>query len=367
MATNRVRTGKFLVVLGALLWSAPAGALPAPLLGDADGSCTVDAADLSAVLTGFGGDEPDLDGDGTVDHTDLSIVDARWGATCGRRLYGDVDGSGVVDALDLNKVLAAFGSDDPSADVNGDGHVGKRDVALVEANWGRNFAARLATDIDGSNVVNTTDLTLVLAAFGTDDPLADADLDGTVGGRDLDLLVALSGRVAGDRLPGDVDGDRVVGSSDLDLVRAVWGKSFAIADLNGDGTVGARDLNVVLSNFGATSGQRLSGDVNGDCLVDDVDLALVRALWGSDQPMTDVNGDGRTNAPDLTAVLSGFGNTCGTDFPGDIDGSNVVDDIDLDVVVAQWGTAYLQADLDGDGEVATGDLLIVLSNFGNEE
>ncbi len=48
-------------------------------------------------------------------------------------------------------------------------------------------------DLNNDGVVNGNDLTIVLAAWGTADPIADADNDGIVGGTDLTLILAAFG------------------------------------------------------------------------------------------------------------------------------------------------------------------------------
>ena len=48
----------------------------------------------------------------------------------------DFDGDGVVNGLDLAVVLAAWGSSDPVADFNGDGQVDGQDLAVILAAWG---------------------------------------------------------------------------------------------------------------------------------------------------------------------------------------------------------------------------------------
>jgi len=50
--------------------------------------------------------------------------------------------------------------------------------------------------------------------------------------------------------PGDLDGDGVVGSSDLGIMLAAWGSSDAAADLDGDGAVGTGDLGILLAGWG---------------------------------------------------------------------------------------------------------------------
>jgi hypothetical protein len=47
-----------------------------------------------------------------------------------------VNGSGSVDAADLAVLLAAWGSADPVADVNDSGTVDASDLAVILAAWG---------------------------------------------------------------------------------------------------------------------------------------------------------------------------------------------------------------------------------------
>jgi uncharacterized protein (DUF2141 family) len=60
-----------------------------------------------------------------------------------RAILGDVNGDGKVDMKDIAIVAAAFGSTpssprwDPRADVNGDGKVNMLDVAIVASNFGK--------------------------------------------------------------------------------------------------------------------------------------------------------------------------------------------------------------------------------------
>jgi len=61
---------------------------------------------------------------------------------------------------------------------------------------------------------------------------------------------------------------------------------------------------------------RPTGDVNGDCIVNISDLAIVAANFGKSvgnpgyNPLADVNGDGTINISDLSIIGSTFGQTC---------------------------------------------------------
>jgi len=75
--------------------------------------------------------------------------------------------------------------------------------------------------------------------------------DGSVVEAAIDLLVV--GGVACEDTPpcvGDLNGDGSVGGDDLGLLLAVFGTSDAAADLDGDGNVGGGDLGLILSGWG---------------------------------------------------------------------------------------------------------------------
>ena len=49
------------------------------------------------------------------------------------------------------------------------------------------------------------------------------------------------------------------------------------------------------------------GNVNGDDVVDGVDLAFILGAWGSDDVNADVSGDGTVDGADLALVLGAWG------------------------------------------------------------
>ena len=55
---------------------------------------------------------------------------------CPSVCVGDVDGSGEVDIADLLAIVSAWGTDDPQGDVNSDGIVNVSDLLEVMADWG---------------------------------------------------------------------------------------------------------------------------------------------------------------------------------------------------------------------------------------
>lgn len=58
--------------------------------------------------------------------------------------------------------------------------------------------------------------------------------------------------------PGDIDGDGVVNSVDLSLLLGAWGTNSGAPDLNGDGVVNAGDLAALLGSWGVCAGPRAS-------------------------------------------------------------------------------------------------------------
>ena len=49
---------------------------------------------------------------------------------------GDFDGNGVIDGSDLTQILASWGTDDPLADLNEDGVVAGQDLTILLGRWG---------------------------------------------------------------------------------------------------------------------------------------------------------------------------------------------------------------------------------------
>ncbi len=67
---------------------------------------------------------------------------------------------------------------------------------------------------------------------------------------------------------------------------------------------------------GSVTPPELPGDVNGDCVVDASDIALVAASFGvRGANSADVNGDGVVNVADITLVANALGTACGDTPP----------------------------------------------------
>jgi hypothetical protein len=132
----------------------------------------------------------------------------------------------------------------------------------------------------------------------------------------------------------------------LDDFFAAWGSSDSSFDIDNSGTVDAQDLSMFLG-MGEPTGPpapgstadiqaqwgtvgHSTGDLNGDYIVDGLDLALslgdgpigpgitqpeqpadtplqsILDNWGTDEASTDLNSDGNTSGSDLAMLLSGL-------------------------------------------------------------
>jgi hypothetical protein len=83
-----------------------------------------------------GDDRPDLleiAANPALDADADGILDA-----CGKRDPADLNGDGRVDATDLSLVLNAWGTDDPAADADQSGRVDAADLAMVLSAWSPN-------------------------------------------------------------------------------------------------------------------------------------------------------------------------------------------------------------------------------------
>ena len=83
-------------------------------------------------------------------------------------------------------------------------------------------------------------------------------------------------------------------------------------------TTGTESLANVVDNYGGPINLliRPSGDVNGDCKVNIIDLVIVAGNFGKKagdpgfNPLADVNGDGKVNVADFSIVGGSFGSKC---------------------------------------------------------
>jgi parallel beta-helix repeat protein len=109
--------------------------------------------------------------------------------------------------------------------------------------------------------------------------------------------------------PWDLNGDGLVNVVDLLIVIGSWGPCVDCpADFDDDGLVNVVDLLALIANFGPCPGAPCVWDVTGDGVVDQSDLQQVLDNMGPcDGCPEDVNGDGFVNGQDAAAVATHFG------------------------------------------------------------
>ncbi len=254
-------------VLGALTLAIDSG--PCPFHGDMNCDGMVDGQDVApfvlaiidpaAYAAGYNCDliRGDMNDDGLVDVGDLGpLLDALLG-TCGA-LKGDVNCDRVVDGLDIRSFVR---------------------VTLGQDSIPGHFEA---ADLDDNGVVDTGDLLLL-----------------------TNMLIA-----GGDILEGDVNGDGVVDGLDVRFFAMVMlgqdliPEHFDAADLDGNGIVDAGDL-LLFTDLLMYGGAPLMGDVNGDRVVDGLDVRFfMRVALGQDQDpkhvrAADFDGNGIVDEMDL--------------------------------------------------------------------
>jgi hypothetical protein len=91
-----------------------------------------------------------------------------------------------------------------------------------------------------------------------------------------------------------------------------------------------------------------------------------------DGPFVDCNGNGIEDAAEILdgsaedANGNGVIDSCEPPCDGDVNDSGSVDLADLNLVLANFGTATDEGDATGDGNVDLADLNLVLANFGTD-
>jgi hypothetical protein len=112
--------------------------------------------------------------------------------------------------------------------------------------------------------------------------------------------------------PGDFDGDGDVDTADLLILLAAWGTTGPDGDVDGDGDVDTEDLLALLAAWGDCPRPPCPWDFNGDDVVDDTDRDILMAHWG-DCPIPpeecpwDITEDGIVDGLDLMEVMEHYG------------------------------------------------------------
>ncbi|MFK7960492.1 MAG: CRTAC1 family protein [Phycisphaerales bacterium] len=138
-----------------------------------------------------------------------------------------------------------------------------------------------------------------------------------------------------------------------------------LGDANGDGQWDAADAAALLAAAGPVAPGTEALDLDGNAVINGGDATrLLERIGGIP---ADCNGDG---VPDLVELANGAGDVDGDGIPdncqaipGDLDGDLAVGPADLTIVLDAWGTADGAADVDGNGTVGFGDVLMLLAHW----
>lgn len=107
-----------------------------------------------------------------------------------------------------------------------------------------------------------------------------------------------------ERLTGgqSITGVQVGGDADNKL----YGVGYLLCQRNTGFLSQVELTNMQLVAYGG-SVRKIMGNVNGDCVIDDTDLAIVLEAFGTDDANADVDGSGLVDDTDLAIVLTNFG------------------------------------------------------------
>jgi alpha-amylase len=202
-------------------------------------------------------------------------------------------------------------------------------------------------DLDSDDTFTPADLTDVPGGFedilySQNDKFsaaADANADGLIDNRDLFLL-------------GDILTNAGAGQPTLDAYAQVL---LDRGDLNADNSTNADDIDFLYTQFGSTA-WLVDLDVTGNTDDDDVST-LIQTILGTD--FGDLDLDGSVTGADHATLSANLGLSGLGWAGGDLDGSGLIDQADLDLLLAN----FLPGDLDGDGFVGITDLNLVLGNW----
>ncbi len=149
-------------------------------------------------------------------------------------------------------------------------------------------------------------------------------------------------------------------------------------DLNGDEVVDSGDLAAILGSYGIC--KDCAEDLNHDGYVDETDVKILATFWGpcvSDNDGTtkpspspaDVSDDPAIYASDVVGAIvtndNVFSDEAQAACAGDLDGNGQIDSKDLAVLLSKFGRCRgCEEDLNGDGFVDQEDMDILFDNWG---
>jgi len=238
--------------------------------------------------------------------------DISGGSLC-PEIIGDFDGNGSFDVADVRYFAdgLAIAVSGPSA--------GKLDrkagfIAIDTSFAGNLFGTTLVTGNPYANGDARGDVNGPLNRHTRG--FAPIGHDGTINAFDIDYVTAQFARNAvvtdgeanwdnnaeaiGFDLSADMNGDLKINQADVEeLVTVILGTT--LGDVNLDGSTNCDDESIIAANL-ATTGGWAAGDLTGDGLVNEADLAAY-ALYGC---RADINCDGELNPDDLADYIGLF-------------------------------------------------------------
>jgi chitinase len=180
------------------------------------------------------------------------IVDSAWSDGYNAHIEIENTGSSTIDGWELSY------TDGPeiSSLWNADWQVEGNRTTLRNLDWNGTLAAGAVAEIGfggvGTFLENVNDATLngvpITVLYSSDGDQGD-DSGGDSGG--------------GDSPQPDLSGDGKVDGSDLTILLAAWGSGDSSVDLDGDGSVGGGDLTILLAAWNSGDGDSDDGDSDG--------------------------------------------------------------------------------------------------------
>ncbi|MBI3306332.1 MAG: hypothetical protein HYZ84_00795, partial [Candidatus Omnitrophica bacterium] len=290
-----------------------------------------DLADFEAAIRDYVAFDADTDGD--VDAADVTLLEKmirhqRLGYTITSTdlQQSDINGDGFFDQSDVD----LFGTYLPFyRDVTGDKKVDDKDVTAVRSALEIQQAGYTAHLADGSTMFRAITLDVLRAADFTGDSVVDSG--------DLSALQSMQSRSLDLTGEGLVDAQDILRLSQL----APWGiasSQVGRADVNGDGVIDASDQTALLS---AMQGMQRA-DINGDGRIDNQDLKqlskIVEAanlkVTSEDVLRADVLKNYILDSSDVNRIIEAV-QALGQ---YDINGDRLVNALDLDAIFFLWGT-----------------------------
>jgi hypothetical protein len=242
--------------------------------------------------------EADFNGDGEIGLSDLDTINC-W-VTSGMSYHApmDLDQDGDLDRADVERMMGFLRT--TYGDANYDGKFDSADVVQLfehaQYDDGILHNSTWATgDFSGDREFDSEDLICIFQK-SVYEPNADANRDGVVDVRDIDLVSCWIGASGGksewfnEQI--DVHKDGMLDRKDVEEVIRILGTTYGDANL--DGIFTSADLVQILEGGLFETGRKeatwQTGDFNGDqyATFDDIEFAMLNSVYGLDEAALDV-------------------------------------------------------------------------------